>query len=130
MKMNNKGFTLVEVMAGFSLLVVLMVSFVKIIKLSSDLTNAAVEMRNNNTDFYETYYSGENYYVNGKTAFRKTKENSINLSIEIKEYSSGSFEEVLDGSSFVLNNVKIKKIENINDISMAKNSVFRYVRTK
>ena len=51
-------------------------------------------MRNNNTDFYETYYSGENYYVNGKTAFRKTKENSLNLSIEIKEYSSESFEEV------------------------------------
>ncbi len=144
MNMNNKGFTLVEVMAGFSLLVVLMVSFVKIIKMSSELTTAAVDAKNMTLEFYNKYYSGENYYYNGnknKPAFRLSKNNEdtvldINgnpLVINISEYRPDDETSETDGAStellnYNLSNVKLKKIENIYDDTITKVSVFRYVR--
>ena len=58
MKLDNKGMTLVEIMAGFTLLVVLMTSFVKIIRLSALLTETAVDVRKNSNDFEKKYYDG------------------------------------------------------------------------
>jgi len=80
MKLNNKGMTLVEIMAGFTLLVVLMTSFVKIIRLSALLTETAVDVRKNSNDFEKKYYDGVNYKVNNngeKIAFRDETNGTI-----------------------------------------------------
>lgn len=133
MKLNNKGFTLVEVMAGFSLLIVIMVSLVKIINLSSELTAAAVDFKTKSMSFYERYYSGMNYKAdNNSPAFRLSK-NSINLvkeTITITEETSS--DSLYSGQlvSIELNDVKLKKIENIYDDKISRIIVHRYVRDK
>ena len=132
MKMGDDGFTLVEVIAGFTLLVVLMVSFTKIIKLATSLTDSAVDLRNKTDDFFENYYNGMNYYAeNGKPAFRVSKNdaNYVNIPIEIKEYSSDSSSENTSPiKTFALSKVHIKVIENLYDKNIARLSVYRYVR--
>ncbi|MBR4341617.1 MAG: prepilin-type N-terminal cleavage/methylation domain-containing protein [Lachnospiraceae bacterium] len=142
MKMDDKGFTLVEVLAGFSLLVVLMVSFVHIINLSAKLTKAAVDAQNDTTDFYERYYSGENYYVisggQKKEAFRYPSNNTVTqynettgkneaMKINIKEVTSDYF----DGTTtleYNLSKVKLKIIENLRDTDASRTVIYRYVR--
>ena len=133
MKMNNKGFTLVEIMAGFSLLVVLMVSFVKIIKLSSELTTAAVDAKTKTMGFYERYYSGKNYKIDkDKTAFRlsKNSNNVVKAEINIKEETDDNSQYTGERIStpIVLKGVKLKKIENIYDSSISRIAVHRYVK--
>lgn len=132
MKTNNKGFTLVEVIVGFTLLVILVVSFEKIIKLSTNLTNSAIDLKRMTIDFYDRYYSGTNYYAdNGKPAFRKSKnsENTVKLNIVIKEYSSeDNIEDASPIKEFALSNVKIKIIENLYDKNISRLAVYRYVR--
>ena len=65
MKLNNKGTTLVEVTAGFLMLIVIMTSFIKIINLSSEMTNTATDMKTKNLAFEEEYYKGVNYKITG-----------------------------------------------------------------
>ena len=130
MKMNNKGFTLVEVIAGFTLLVVLMVSFVKIVKLSTGLTNAATDLKSKTMDFYKSYYNGMNYIAeNSKPAFRisKNSANNLKLSIEINEYSFENGEKTIS-DTYQLPKVHLKIIENINDKNIARLAIYRYVR--
>ncbi len=131
MKLNNKGFTLVEVMAGFSLLVVIMVSLVKIIKLSSELTTAAADFKTKTMSFYERYYSGKNYKADkDKPAFRLSKNaaNVVKGTITITEKTSGDSLYSGEMVSTVLTDVKIKKIENIYDSKISRIIVHRYVR--
>ena len=141
MRMNDKGFTLVEVMAGFSLLVVLMVSFVKIINISSNLTIAAVDAKNKTNDFYKSYYSGENYYtVNNKEkpAFRLSKgtENTVELldddgaviPFSIVEVFNADSEEKESDPIPLSKDIKLKRIENVYDYNISRINVFRYVR--
>lgn len=146
MKMNNKGFTLVEVMAGFSLLVVLMVSFVKIINISSDLITAAVDTKEKTSDFYKSYFSGRNYYTaiknnastnNDKPAFRLSTENAIefqnedgtiNTEINIVEVFDYGEEGKKYSAPFELSKeIKLKRIENVYDYNISRICVFRYV---
>ena len=153
MKMNNKGMTLVEVLAGFTLLVVLVTSFIKIIKLSSELTSVAVETKNKNLEFEEKYYEGINYTLDGTTnkAFRngdsiyiKDKEGNIfNIYVyemtqddyknkSFEKYSSGKVTDstVLDQNLFYcdLSNIKLIQVENIHDTNIARNKVYRYLK--
>ena len=107
MRMNNKGTSLVEVIAGFILLVVLLTSFVKIINLSSRLTSAAVDAVNNSSDFDKAYLTGYNYKVevkNGnttttKSAFRTSsnwtaiEQGKIVITEWEKNLSNGEFKE-------------------------------------
>lgn len=130
MKMNNKGFTLVEVIAGFTLLVVLMVSFAKIVKLSTELTNSATDLKSKTNDFYKSYYNGMNYMAeNNKPAFRisKNSANNLKISIEINEFNFENGEKTIS-DTYQLPKVHLKIIENINDKKIARLAIYRYVR--
>ena len=158
MKMDNKGMTIVEVMAGFMLLVVVTVSFVKTVKLASELTTASVDAKNNSSEFNYKYYSGNNYTTtyNKKTvsAFRDTasgivQESGDKMKISItewelndvsdrdkglyKEYqmnNEGKYEETIPDSSKItlLPDVFIQKVENIYDTDISRTGVYRYVK--
>ncbi len=156
MRLDNKGMTLVEVLAGFTLLVVLVTSFVKIIKLSSELTSVAVETKNKSFEFEEKFYEGKNYPVSGsnKNAFRegssiyvKDKEgNAFSTYIyemtsedyknkNFDKYSSGKNSDPLNpnleenGLFFSdLSNIKLIMIENVYDLSIARKKVYRYIK--
>lgn len=52
--------SLVEVVAGFVVLVIAFASFIKIINISSDMTQSSVDTRNVNNELKEYYYNG--YY--------------------------------------------------------------------
>ena len=88
--LGNKGTTLVEVTAGFLMMAVVLASFIKIIKLSSEMTTAAVDTKKNNLEFEEKYYQGYNYKVGSDTAFRSdmtVKDTSGNeLEITLSEW--------------------------------------------
>ena len=151
--MNNKGMTLVEVMAGFMLLVVVMTSFIKIIDLSSKLTQISADTKKNRSEFEKKYYEGINYdvtYTGGgqtgtKKAFRE-QNNSV-----IPDFGLGGdvfiAECTLDdsGKDFVertdvdkniwtfgddkkmkINNAEVIQIENLYDTSIARQKVIRY----
>lgn len=152
LRKNNKGTTLVEVTCGFLLLVVAMTAFIRIIKLSSELTSAAVKTKENSSKFEELYFNGSNYEVKtDKSAFRKNEEMDVPIDIVLTEWTpdgKGYFNEwykngngkmespdsVTNGAStpgsksVTLKNVKLKRIENIYEASAAKICVFRYVR--
>lgn len=105
MKLNNKGATLVEVLAGFTLLVVLVTSFVKIIKLSSELTTAAVDNKKNSLEFEENYY---------KTTYTGTpvlpKSPDVLKISEIGDITNPDELESYNGKSYVLAGVTINRI--------------------
>ena len=148
MKLDNKGFTLVEIMAGFSLLMVIMVSFVKIINLSSELTTAAIDTQKSYSDFYEKYYEGKNYDSpddSTQKAFRSI--NNTNQSdltcggvyeqlhmgtskeckVYITEIIEGEDDWVKTPNEYELKNIRLKKIENIKDTDRARIRVDRYI---
>lgn len=141
MKLNNKGTTLVEVTAGFLMLIVIMTSFIKIINLSSEMTNAATDMKSKNLAFEEEYYKGVNYKLtsgdyNGQYAFREYSSmllkdktgNVISVTLtECQKDSSGEFTSI-GANPIELSGVNIFRIENIKDKSMSRTSVFRYAR--
>lgn len=146
MKLNNKGTTLVEVIAGFVLLVVLMTSFMKIIDLSSELTSTAIDTRNDSINFKKAYYNGYNYQVNGKNAFVSSKV-ALNVSITEweKDLSTGEFKEFHKNANgkyelFINNNASLYnknlekssviKLDSINDTSMTRMTLFRYKTEK
>lgn len=89
-KMNNNGTTLVEVIVGFILLVVLLTSFVKIIDLSSRLTTAAVDARNNSSDFDKAYLTGYNYPVDVKTGNTTTSKPAFRTSTNWTAIAQGN----------------------------------------
>ena len=141
MKLNNKGSTLVEITAGFLMLIVIMASFVKIINLSSEMTNTATEMKTKNLEFEKAFRDGVNYKVsggsyNGQYAFRDynsmilkdNNDSAIEIYLaECQKDSSGSY--VLTGNNSIkLSDVYIFRIENIKDSSKSRLSVFRYAR--
>ena len=141
MKLNNKGTTLVEVTAGFLMLIVIMTSFIKIINLSSEMTNTATDMKAKNIAFEEKYYKGYNYKLtsgdySGQYAFREYSsmllkdKNGIVIPVTLTECqkdSSGEFTSI-GASTITLSGVNIYKIENIKDTSLTRKSVFRYAR--
>ena len=148
MKLNNKGTTLVEITAGFLMLIVIMTSFIKIINLSSEMTNTATDMKTKNLEFEKAFRNGVNYKVtggsyNGQYAFReydsmilkrKVNDNSEDyqiISVELTECqkdSSGSFLKNPSATPITLSDVHIFRIENLKDTSMSRISVFRYAR--
>ena len=158
MKMDNKGMTIVEVMAGFMLLVVITVSFVKTVRLASELTTASVDSKNNSSEFNYKYYSGNNYKTTynkqSKDAFRDEasgilKDSGAVVEIKISEWhladdaengifkeyqkdSTGKFVENLAtaGTPQLIKDMVLQKIENIYDSDMARIGVYRYVSKK
>lgn len=128
MKMNDKGATLVEITAGFLMLVVIMTSFIKIIKLSSEMTATAVKTKQNSVDFDETYYNGFNYKVDKDYAFR-TEETGAKLQVnvaltELKRDENGVLTKT--DKKISLNNISIYQIENVKDLTKSRSKVFRY----
>lgn len=140
---------MVEITAGFMMMVIIMASFIKIIKLSSEMTEAAVDMKNNNLEFDRRYYTGYNYDVDGGTAFIsgsgetiEFQENGATVPIKLTEWHKKTnddyFEEwYKNGDKFKLsipsgnktielNNIKLYHIENVRAKDMAKVSVYRY----
>ena len=136
MKMNNKGMTLVETMVGFMLMVIIMVTLTKIVKLSSELTASAADAKTTYEAFEKAYFNGYNYKTkDSKTAFRTTGNEIItDGAVELSEvvYDSTKKDYVkstVDGTySKILNNVVLWKIENILDMDIARMSTFRYYR--
>ncbi|MCQ2495432.1 MAG: prepilin-type N-terminal cleavage/methylation domain-containing protein [Lachnospiraceae bacterium] len=53
---NNQGMSLVEVIVGFTLLLIMMVAFYGIIKLSSNMTMYSVDKNNDRNKYEENYY--------------------------------------------------------------------------
>ena len=141
MKLNNKGTTLVEITAGFLMLIVIMTSFIKIINLSSEMTNTATDMKTKNLEFEKAFRDGVNYKVtggsyNGQYAFREydsmiLKDNTnqvITVSLtECQKDSTGNYIDT-GTSSIELSGVNIFRIENVRDTSKSRISVFRYAR--
>ena len=156
MRMDNRGMTIVEGMAGFMLIVVLLASFVKTIKLSSELTVASSDAKQNSIYFNEKYYTGKNYTVkyNGKdvSAFREDASNIVEgdsgpMQINIVEWhlnndpTKGVYQEYtkdnqgvysentsITASPWTLQNLVMRKIENIYDLDIARTCVYRYTR--
>lgn len=148
MKLDNRGSTLVEITAGFLMLVVIMASFIKIINLSSEMTESAVDMKKNNLEFDRKYYDGLNYNIDGKTAFRSDDSTIVNFVIdnvtvpvsltELHKQTDGDyFDEWNENTEFKvvipsdaepmeLNNIKVFHIENIRDYDMARVGLYRY----
>ncbi len=154
MRMDNRGMTIVEGIAGFMLIVVLLTSFVKMIKLSSELTIASADAKQNSIEFNEKYYTGKNYKVKyNKTdvlAFREDTANIVEddtgeMMIYIEEWhlntdqTKGIYQEYtkndqgvysentdITQSPWLLQNMVMRKIENIYDLSIARTCVYRY----
>ena len=148
MKNDNRGMTLVEVVAGFLLLVVVMTSFIKIIQLSSRLTTISSDAKSNNLEFEEKYYSGINYTVkNGNYAFRTGDSVLVpgfgNNSIFIAECTIDT--SVTDGIDFVertdkkdnkwtfdetkktyVSKAELIRVENLYDTNISRLKVYRY----
>lgn len=146
MEHDNKGMTLVEVVVGFVLLTIIVTSFIKIIKLSSEMTKNSVDILNRNVSFEEKYYDGKNYSVGNKNAFKDTSTPTISI-IEIREFykqtdgdyfeqwhpdENGVFQPVSGnlGTSFVLPGVHLYTIENVNDTNVAKTRIFKYYKSE
>ena len=152
MRNNNMGTTLVEVTVGFLMLAIILTSFIKIIKLSSDMTINAINTEKNNMLFEQKYYSGYNYSVNdtGTLAFRTdmdlTYSDGSAFVIELNELTkngdyfkqlklnnSGIFER--DKNQAYINvisisNASIKIIENVKDMNISRKKIFRYYYTE
>lgn len=148
MKMDNRGSTLVEITAGFLMLVIVMASFIKIINLSSEMTDKAVDIKNDNLEFDKRYYTGLNYNVDGGTAFRSGDDEVIDIGegnpkkIVLTEWhklaGSDYYEEWHVGNSkkmelfpvtetpITLNYIKLYHIENVRDKNAAKVNIYRY----
>jgi len=148
MKLDNRGSTLVEITAGFLMLVVIMASFIKMINLSSEMTESAVDMKKNNLEFDRKYYTGFNYNVDGKTAFRSDDSTTVKFVIdnvtvpvslmELHKQTDGDyFDEWNENTEFKviipsnantmeLKNIKVFHIENIRDYDMARVGLYRY----
>ena len=145
--MNNKGSTLVEVTVGFLMLAIILTSFIKIIDLSSELTEKAVNTKKNNLFFEEKYYEGYNYPTgnDNKMAFRedfdlRTSDNKL-VVIQLKELKKNGdfFDQLKLGkigtfestdkyiSVLTLSNIHIKVIENVRDMNMARKKIYRYI---
>ena len=135
MKMDNKGMTLVEIVVGFLLLVVILTSFIKIINLSSELTSAAVDSKKDKLEFEEKYYNGVNYTVsNGSTtvnAFRDTGTDVFGTDpivlTEVYKDSNGKFQDK-STVTITFDNIKLLLIENLNDKTISRMRIFRYVK--
>ena len=136
MKINNKGMTLVEVIVGFLLLVVIMTTFIKIINLSSELTSAALDSKKDKLEFESKYYDGVNYPVtNGSTstnAFRETGTDIFGdtpiVLTEVKKDNNGKFQNNDNAVAISFTNIKLILIENLNDRTISRMRIFRYVK--
>ncbi len=151
MKMDNRGSTLVEITAGFLMLVVVMVSFIKIINLSSEMTKTAIDIKSKNIEFDRRYYAGYNYNVDGGAAFRVSGDGTtVSITMQLTEWhkmSSGDYFEEwhekdgklqtfdkkadgtpLNGQVISISNIVLYRIENVRDKNMAKVNIYRYKR--
>ncbi len=154
MKLDNRGTTLVEITAGFLMMAVIFISFIKIIKLSSTMTTAAIDYKNYTLGFEEKYYNGYNYKIKYKNtsdyAFRNN-ENGMELitkgNIILTEWHKeadgeyfeewhpdaegqmASFESENTPVTIKLEDVGLVMIENVRDSSISKYKIFRYVYT-
>lgn len=144
MKLDNRGSTLVEITAGFLMLVIIMASFIKIINLSSEMTEKAIDLKNDNLEFDKRYYTGQNYNVDGGTAFRSGDDEVVTIGDGIKLtewhkqaggdyyvewYKDSNNKMVLSNSAATpipLNNIKLYHIENVRDKKAAKGNIYRY----
>ena len=153
MKLNNKGTTLVEITAGFLMMAVIFTSFIKIIELSSEMTSAAIDMKNNSIAFEEQYYKGQNNKTSdNKYAFRTASEGMViaGTTVSITEWhkqNDGYFQEwhkgtdgkfktfttingnAIIGESYLVSDCAIVQIENVHDKNKSRKKVFRYTFT-
>ena len=155
--LGNKGTTLVEVTAGFLMMAVVLTTFIKIIRLSSEMTATAVDTKKNNLEFEEKYYQGYNYKVGSDTAFRSEMTvkdtNNTDMAITLSEWhkqddgdyfvewhedTDGKFKRFKSDGTLLENisdddlkiipvdQLKLKRIENIRDMEMARKCIYRY----
>ena len=59
-KLDNRGGTMVEIVVGFAVILIIIASFLSIIKLSSNMTNDAVDYRKKLELLQDEFYSGAN----------------------------------------------------------------------
>ena len=139
--LNNKGMSLVEIVVGFVLIAILFGSFIKIIDLSSEMTQTSVDTRKNNNELKSRYYDGYNYNQNGKQVFSVDTGAQVSIQewhkdgdyfTEWKKKASGEFEESTPtGIVIQLNNTLLHVITNkINPNSNSSDFFARYVYTK
>ncbi len=141
MKLNNKGMSLVEIAVGFVLLVICIASFEKIINLSTEMTSTSIDSKNKRNVFKERYFDGDASKFHVETASQKIEgaDDKIDIVIELKELSGAPGKDgdgklllnYIPSTSILLDNVKIKKIENFNDNTMSKTAfIAKYIYTK
>ena len=82
MMLDNRGMGMVEIVVGFVLLAIVAASFIKIIDLSSDMTQKSVDVQNENNDIKKRYYEGYNYSDNNKQVFSVESP----ISVELQEW--------------------------------------------
>ena len=70
-KLDNRGGTMVEIVVGFALILIIIASFLSIIKLSSSMTNDAVDYRNKLELLQDEYYGGVNSALNTNAGANK-----------------------------------------------------------
>ena len=58
-KLDNRGGTMVEIIVGFALILIIIASFLSIIKLSSNMTNDAVDYRKKLEFQYSRLFDGK-----------------------------------------------------------------------
>lgn len=99
-KGNNAGSTMVEVLVGFTLLMILMVGLTRLIKISSEMVFNTKDMINAQDSFAEEYYKGDHGTL--------TKSTVSSDSLILKETDSSGNDKA-DGVTITLLNAKIEK---------------------
>ena len=123
--MNNKGMSMVEVVVGFVLLAIVFTSFIKIINLASDMTESSIDIRKQNDDLKNAYYSGVDKSENGIVLTSSIVPDTIKLKEWTKngdyydgwhKSSDGEFvRDEVDSYECNLNNTSLYKIEDLNN---------------
>lgn len=155
MRLDNKGSTMVEITIGFLLLIILFASFIKIIDLSSQMTDYSIDVKNKNLEYEKMYYGIEEksivdagfrelddiYIVTSGSNQNISDSSGTKLQIQICELNKDDFFAWVNDSTtnawssaetsqiLTLNNISLKRLENINDENASKIQIFKYVYT-
>lgn len=127
MKLDNRGGTMVEIVVGFALILIIIASFLHIIKLSSNMTMYAVDSKDKLATLQETYYEGGSateYKESVISGYDKEKGSYV-FDKKISLVSSDKYGNEKNNSiMFPLSHATLLKIEN-NSSDMAKIAIYR-----
>lgn len=126
---NNSGTTMVELLVGFTLLMIIMTSIFKIIKVSTNMMYESADIKNDLSAFEAEYYK-KNYGIKGnqedflkKTNVSSTE--SVNFSF-VETDKDGRVKN--NGLKLSIDDYELINIEIKNDINNLGISVFRFVK--